>query len=146
VPGSLAQRKGLPGDFFHILLDKTNDGFRMEVPLVDSGGSRSVETMIEQANIAIEKMSERERRLREMKYARRNKMRHIDRLLNELEMLNLADQRVMPRALSVAVDQVLEDADVEEIVEQRKPDSVIEAMDLLYEIQDSLMFNQIEDE
>jgi hypothetical protein len=102
--------------------------------------------MIEQANIAIERMSERERRLREMKYARRNKMRYIDRLLNELEMLNLADQRVMPRALSVAVDQVLEDADVEEIVEQRKPDSVIEAMDLLYEIQDSLMFNQIEDE
>ena len=102
--------------------------------------------MIRQANIAIERMSERERRLREMKYARRNKMRHIDRLLNELEMLNLADQRVMPRALWVAVDELLEDADVEEVVDQRKPDSVIEAMDLLYEIQDSLMFNQIEDE
>jgi hypothetical protein len=102
--------------------------------------------MIRRANIAIERMSERERRLRELKYARRNKMRHIDRLLNELEMLNLADQRVMPRALSVAVDQVLDDADVEDIVDQRKPDSVIEAMDLLYEIQDSLMFNQIEDE
>src|SRR5438067_12821509 len=100
--------------------------------------------MIEQANIAIERMSERERRLRAMKYARRNKMRQIDRLLNELEMLNLADQRVMPRALSSAVDEVLEGADVEEIVEVRKPDSVIEAMDLLYEIQDSLMFNQIE--
>jgi hypothetical protein len=27
-----------------------------------------------------------------------------------------------------------------------KPDSVIEAMDVLYEIQDSLMFNQIDDE
>jgi hypothetical protein len=102
--------------------------------------------MIKQANIAIERMSERERRLREMKYARRNKMRYIDRLLNELEMLNLADQQVMPRALSVAVDQVLEDADVEDLVDQRKPDSVIEAMDLLYEIQDTLMFNQIEDE
>ena len=102
--------------------------------------------MIRQANIAIERMSERERRLREMKYARRNKMRYIDRLLNELEMLNLADQRVMPRALWVAVDELLEDADVEEVVDQRKPDSVIEAMDLLYEIQDSLMFNQIEDE
>ena len=62
--------------------------------------------MIEQANIAIERMSERERRLREMKYARRNKMRYIDKLLNELEMLNLADQREMPRGLSVAVDLV----------------------------------------
>ena len=101
--------------------------------------------MIERANVAIERMSERERRLREMKYARRNKMRYIDKLLNELEMLNLADQREMPRGLSVAVDQLLEDSDVEEIVE-RKPDSVIQAMDLLYDIQDSLMFNQIEDE
>src|SRR5438045_1933051 len=63
--------------------------------------------MIEQANIAIERMSERERRLREMKYARRNKMRYIDKLLNELEMLNLADQREMPRGLSVAADNLL---------------------------------------
>src|SRR5438270_12649884 len=102
--------------------------------------------MIKQASRAIEHMTARERRIQRAKYARRNKMRYIDRLLNELEMLNLADQRVMPRALWVAVDELLEDADVEEVVDQRKPDSVIEAMDLLYEIQDSLMFNQIEDE
>jgi hypothetical protein len=73
-------------------------------------------------------------------------MRYIDQLLNELEMLNLAEQREMPQALSVAVDQLRVDSDVEAILEMPKPDSVIEAMDVLYEIQDSLMFNQIDDE
>jgi hypothetical protein len=52
----------------------------------------------------------------------------------------------MPQALSVAVDQLRVDSDVEAILEMPKPDSVIEAMDVLYEIQDSLMFNQIDDE
>jgi hypothetical protein len=102
--------------------------------------------MIQEACVAIDQVSERDRRAREAKYARRNKMRYIDQLLNELEMLNLAEQREMPQALSVAVDQLRVDSDVEAILEMPKPDSVIEAMDVLYEIQDSLMFNQIDDE
>jgi hypothetical protein len=102
--------------------------------------------MIKEACVAIEKVSARERRLRESKYARRNKMRYIDRLLNELEMLNLAEQRQMPRPLSTAVGELLADSLVEREAARPEPGSVIEAMDLLYEIQDSLMFNQIEDE
>jgi tRNA A58 N-methylase Trm61 len=102
--------------------------------------------MIEEACVAIDEVSEKDRRAREAKYARRNKMRYIDQLLNELEMLNLAEQRQMPQALSVAVDQLRVDSDVEAILDMPKPDSVIEAMDVLYEIQDSLMFNQIDDE
>ncbi|HLQ61180.1 MAG TPA: hypothetical protein VK131_04890 [Candidatus Acidoferrales bacterium] len=101
--------------------------------------------MIEQANLAIEESFERDRRQREEKYARRNKMRYIDRLLNELEMLNLADEQKLPAVLSTAVDQLLADSSAA-AAEQRKIVSVVEAMDLLYEIQDSLMFNQIEDE
>ena len=100
--------------------------------------------MIEQANLAIEESFERDRRQREEKYARRNKMRYIDRLLNELEMLNLADEQKLPAVLSTAVDQLLADSSAA-AAEQRKIVSVVEAMDLLYEIQDSLMFNQIED-
>ena len=99
--------------------------------------------MIEEACVAIETVSERDRRHREAKYARRNKMRYIDRLLNELEMLNLAEQVEIPGPLVVAVDQLLEDSEVES---QVRPDTVVTAMDLLYEIQDSLMYNQIEDE
>ena len=99
--------------------------------------------MIEEACVAIDDLSERERKSRELKYARRNKMRYIDRLLNELEMLNLAEQVQMPSGLSVAVDKLLEESEVET---QVRPDTVVTAMDLLYEIQDSLMYNQIEDE
>jgi hypothetical protein len=102
--------------------------------------------MLQEACVAIDQVSERDRRAREAKYARRNKMRYIDQLLNELEMLNLAEQREMPQALSVAVDQLRVDSDIEAILEMPKPDSVIEAMDVLYEIQDSLMFTQIDDE
>ncbi len=99
--------------------------------------------MLSEANVAIESASERESRRRELKYARRNKMRYIDRLLNELEMLNLADRTQLPSTLSTAVDTLLSESEVETDV---RPDSVVNAMDLLYEIQDSLMYNQIEDE
>jgi hypothetical protein len=102
--------------------------------------------MIEEACLAIEEMSERDRTVRASKYARRNKMRYIDKLLNELEMLNLAEKRVMPQTLSVAVDRLISDSTLPTAPAERKPDSVIAAMDALYEIQDSLMFNQIEDE
>ena len=103
-------------------------------------------TMIKQASRAIEHMTARERRIQRAKYARRNKMHLIDKLLNELEMLNLADQRQMPPVLSVAINKVIEESPEVTVLAQAKPASVMEAMDALYEIQDSLMYNQIEDE
>ena len=102
--------------------------------------------MIEEASIAIKQLSERDRRAQEYKYARRNRMRYIDRLLNELEMLNLADQTQTPSALMMAVDQLIEEADLEEAEEPRQSGTIIKAMDALDDIQDSLMFTQIEDE
>src|SRR5438270_794102 len=66
--------------------------------------------MIKQASRAIEHMTAKERRIQRAKYARRNKMHYIDKLLNELEMLNLADQRTMPPVLSVAVNKVIEES------------------------------------
>jgi len=98
--------------------------------------------MIEQANAAIEFSTERDQRDMALKYARRRRMRHIDRLLNELEMLNLAEADTMPRPLSKAVDQVIAESEDPE----RTAASIVEAMDVLYDIQDSIMFTQIEDE
>ncbi|HEY4866842.1 MAG TPA: hypothetical protein VIK45_15155 [Candidatus Dormibacteraeota bacterium] len=94
--------------------------------------------MIEEACIAIESVEARDRRLREAKYARRNRMRYIDQLLNELEMLNLAERRELPQPLSGAVGRLL--ADLPGGGMECRPGSVIEAMDRLYEIQDGLMF------
>ena len=93
--------------------------------------------MIEEACIAIESVEARDRRLREAKYARRNRMRYIDQLLNELEMLNLAERRELPQPLSGAVARLL--ADITPSGVACRPGTVIEAMDLLYEIQDGLM-------
>ena len=52
--------------------------------------------MLEDACVEIEVLTEKDRQERAHKYARRNRMRYIDQLLNELEMLNLADQAKMP--------------------------------------------------
>jgi hypothetical protein len=102
--------------------------------------------MIEETSVEISAMRERWQLEREQRYARRNRIRYIDELLNELEMLNLADQRQMPPVLSVAINKVIEESPEVTVLAQAKPASVMEAMDALYEIQDSLMYNQIEDE
>jgi hypothetical protein len=102
------------------------------------------EKMIEEACVAIENVEARDRRLREAKYARRNRMRYIDHLLNELEMLNLAERREVPTRLSTALDRLL--TDCESPGEAARPATVVEAMDLLYEIQDGLMFTSPEDD
>jgi hypothetical protein len=102
--------------------------------------------MLEDACVEIEVLTEKDRQERAHKYARRNRMRYIDQLLNELEMLNLADQAKMPARLSVAVGELIEETRVAEIRGARSVATVPDAMDVLYDIQDSLMFNQIEDE
>jgi len=102
--------------------------------------------MLEDACVEIEVLTERDRQERAQKYARRNRMRYIDQLLNELEMLNLADQSKMPSRLSTAVDELIEETKAAEIRGARSVATVPDAMDVLYEIQDSLMYNQIEDD
>jgi len=102
--------------------------------------------MIHEASAAIERVEERERRSREAKYGRRNKIRHIDRLLNELEMLNLADRTVVPERLAIELDRVMLESAPVQLVHQPRPESVTQAMDVLYEIQDSLMFNEDEED
>ncbi len=102
--------------------------------------------MLEDACVEIEQLTERDQKARRTKYARRNRMRYIDLLLNELEMLNLADQTRTPRALSQAVDLLVEEAGAEHVRGERDLARIADAMDVLYELQDSLMFNQIEDE
>ena len=68
--------------------------------------------MLEDACVEIEQLTKRDRQERRQKYARRNRMRYIDRLLNELEMLNLADQTRTPREIALAVDELVEEENV----------------------------------
>ncbi|HLH71029.1 MAG TPA: hypothetical protein VKY90_18920 [Candidatus Dormibacteraeota bacterium] len=101
--------------------------------------------MIREACAAIQRVEERERRIRELKYGRRNKMRYIDRLLDELELLNLAEQQEVPEHLAIELDRLTAESRAVDLVRQPRPGTVMEAMDLLYEIQDSLMFNEEQD-
>ena len=88
--------------------------------------------MIEEACVAIENVEQRERRAREIKYGRRNKIRYIDKLLNELEMLNLADQTAVPERLAIELERLMAESAVVELVEHPRPESVAQAMDVLY--------------
>ena len=129
--------------FFKDVLDKILKAYRLH-PVrqeVQEG-----EAMIQEACVAIEDIEERERRARELKYSRRNRIRYIDRLLNELEMLNLAERTEVPERLGIELDRLMAESTVVELVQQPRPDSVTEAMDVLYEIQDSLMLNEADEE
>jgi hypothetical protein len=94
----------------------------------------------------IERVEERDRLSREVKYGRRNRIRYIDRLLNELEMLNLADVSRVPERLAMELDRMVVESHAVEVAQQPRPESVNEAMDVLYEIQDRLMFNEGDEE
>lgn len=129
--------------FFKDVLDKIAAAYRLH-PVrqeVQEG-----EVMIQEACVAIEDIEERERRAREVKYSRRNRIRYIDRLLNELEMLNLAERTQVPERLGIELDRLMAESAVVDLVQQPRPDSVTEAMDVLYEIQDSLMLNEADEE
>jgi hypothetical protein len=97
--------------------------------------------MIEEASVAIENSSALERRLRQDKYARRHKLHYIDTLLNELEMLNLAERTELPANLGDVVDRIMSDSG-----DARRAGSVVETMDLLYELQDELMESEDDEE
>lgn len=73
------------------------------------------------------------------RHARRNKIRDIDEMLNQLEMLNLADERTIPvelrrRAASLvrAERHPLSERDPLEV-------SIPDWMEALYDVQDGLM-------
>ena len=102
--------------------------------------------LIRDACLEIDELYERCRVERDIKYARRYKMRYIDRLLNELELLNMAEQQVVPAELGVRVGRLIDESGVADELDGGFSQSVAEAMEILYNLQDSLMFNQIEEE
>src|ERR1700732_1485627 len=62
--------------------------------------------MIEQTSVQITAQRERWQAERELRYAPRNGIRHIDRLLDELEMLNIAEETQLPADLAFRVQRL----------------------------------------
>ncbi len=95
--------------------------------------------MIEETSVQISSLRERWQAERELRYARRNRIRHIDRLLDELEMLNIAEETQMPADLALRVQQLA--AEMEHPLGNHAPEdiTIAESMDALYDLQDGLM-------
>ncbi|MGH7609472.1 MAG: hypothetical protein ACREOD_05970 [Candidatus Dormibacteria bacterium] len=88
----------------------------------------------------ISKLYEADHVERRERNARRNKILYIDRLLNELEQLNIAEELVVPlglrnqgRRFLLKEGHPLGRRRAEEV-------SIAEWMDALYDVQDGLMF------
>ena len=88
----------------------------------------------------ISKLYEVDQLSRRERDARRNKILFIDRLLNELEQLNIADEVVVPAHLRAQCRRLLgrENHQVARLCPEDV--TIAEWMDALYDVQDGLMF------
>ena len=100
-----------------------------------AGGGR----MIEQTSVQISTLRERWHAERELRYARRNRIRHIDKLLDELEMLNIAEETQLPADLALRVQRLAEEMDHPLADRPLEDLGIPESMDGLYDLQDRLM-------
>ena len=101
--------------------------------------------MIRETCVQIDTLAEQHEKARQQRYARRNRIHLIDELLNEFELLNLAEEPVIPGDLQTKVRRL--------VVEERHPVAqrpvsdirILDWMDALYDVQDSLMLNDEDD-
>jgi hypothetical protein len=82
----------------------------------------------------------------ESRYARRNKVRHIDRLLNQLELLNLTESPAMPPALRQQIKSFLDECEHSLSLRPARDLTVGGTMEALYEIQDTLLLGGDDEE
>jgi hypothetical protein len=101
--------------------------------------------MIEETCLEISQLYERWESEKEQRYARRNKIRYIDQILNEFEMLNLAEEPEIPGELMGRVKRFVDQE--EHPISRRSLREVLIAdwMEALYDIQDGLMLT-VEDD
>lgn len=82
----------------------------------------------------------------EGRYARRSKVRHIDSLLNHLEVLNLTESHSMPVPFRRQVRKFLDES---EHSLSRRPErdlTIAHVMEALYDIQDTLLLGGDDEE
>ena len=102
--------------------------------------------MIRDTSVEIGELYKRWQVELESRYARRNKVRYIDQLLNELELLNLADAPAMPEALRRQVRELIQGSDHSLCGKAVKDLTIQESMEALYDIQDTLLLGGEEDD
>ncbi|MEA2646509.1 MAG: hypothetical protein QOE92_1592 [Chloroflexota bacterium] len=102
--------------------------------------------MIRDTSVEIGELYKRWQVELENRYARRNKVRYIDQLLNELELLNLADAPAMPEDIRRQVRELIQGSEHHLGGKPAKELTVQESMEALYDIQDTLLLGGEEDD
>jgi hypothetical protein len=103
--------------------------------------------MIRETSVEISDLYKRWQVELESRYARRNKVRYIDHLLNELELLNLADATQMPVDLRQEVREFLASFPQAAAGKSAAKDITIQdCMEALYDIQDTLLLGGEDDD
>lgn len=101
--------------------------------------------MIEETCLEISQLYERWQSEKEQRYARRNKIRYIDQILNEFEMLNLAEEPLIPAELMGRVKRFAEQEEHPVSRRAAREVAIADWMEALYDIQDGLMLT-VEDD
>lgn len=96
--------------------------------------------MIQETSAEIEELEQRWVRVRRARDARRQRLRSIDELINEFEKLNLADEREVPTELRGRVLAVIGSHGQTLTRATQDTVAISEWMDVLYDVQDGLMF------
>ena len=75
----------------------------------------------------------------ESRHARRNRVRHIDRMLNQLELLNLSESPTLPRDFRREVKRFLDECSHPIARRAERDLTIAVCMEALYDIQDTLL-------
>ena len=95
--------------------------------------------MIEETCRVIDELEQHYEAERVARYARRNRIRYIDELLDEFEMLNLAEESVIPLDLKARAATFLA-AERHALIERPVDEiEIVDWMEALYDVQDTLM-------
>jgi hypothetical protein len=100
--------------------------------------------MIRETSVEIGHLYKRYQLELENRYARRNQVRYIDQLLNELELLNLAEAKSIADPLRGQVQEMLARCGNGLGVRRGKDLTIGESMEALYDIQDTLLLGGLE--
>ena len=95
--------------------------------------------MIRETSVEIGHLYKRWQIELESRYARRNKINYIDQLLNELEMLNLAEAKSIPDPLRGQVAELLDGCGHGLGAYGTRDLTIGETMEALYDIQDTYL-------
>jgi hypothetical protein len=95
--------------------------------------------LIQDTCLTISVLKERAEAEHDARYARRRRIRAIDQLIDEFEMLNLADEVDVPGELRYRASRFIVDA-AHPLVKRRSDEiPIADWMEALYDLQDTLM-------